>query len=95
MNKKAIDIFIANNMTNTLHYQIAVSNQIQFNISLGKFQEAIDDINKILPQIEPNSHIYADYLFKLSVCYNSIDEFTQAIKYNEQSLKLIEIVNNL
>ena len=92
MNKKAIDIFIANNMTNTLHYKTVISNQIQFNMSLGKYQEAINEINNILPQIDTNSHIYADYLFKLSICYNSLEDFEKAIRYNKESLRLIESI---
>lgn len=90
MNQKAIDIFVANNMTNTVNYQMAINNQIQFNISLGNYQEAINDINSILPTIDTNSIIYADYLFKLSVCYNSIDNFEYAIKYNRESLNIIK-----
>lgn len=92
MNKKAIDIFIANDMTNTLYYKTAISNQIQFNMTLRKYKEAINEINSILPQIETNSHIYADYLFKLSICYNSLEDFEKAIKYNEESLKLVESI---
>ena len=90
MNKKAIDIFKSNDMVNTLYYKTAVKNQIQFNMSLEKYEEAKIDINNILPQIDPNSYIYADYLHKLSVCYYNFNEYEKAIKYNEKSLKLIE-----
>lgn len=90
MNKKAIDIFIANDMANTLYYKTAISNQIQFNMTLGKYKEAINEINTILPQIDTNSYIYADYLFKLSICYNSLEDFEKAIRYNKESLKLVE-----
>ena len=92
MNKKAIDIFIANDMTNTLYYKTAISNQIQFNISLGNYQKAINDINSILPTIDKNSILYADYLFKLSVCYNSVDDFENAIKYNTESLNIVKSI---
>ena len=90
MNQKAIDIYITNNMTNTMNYQMAISNQIQFHISLGNYQNAINDINSILPIVNKNSILYADYLFKLSVCYNSIDDFENAIKYNTESLNIVK-----
>ena len=92
MNQKAIDIYVSNNMTNTMNYQMAISNQIQFYISLGNYQEAINAINSILPTIDINSILYADYLFKLSVCYNSIDDFENAIKYNTESLNIIKSI---
>ena len=90
MNKKAIDILEANDMVNTLYYKQAVNNQIQYNINLRKYEEAISDINIILPQIEPESYLYADYLFKLSICYENFKDYDKAIKNNEESLKIIE-----
>ena len=92
MNQKAIDIYIANNMSNTSNFKMAISNQILFNISLGNYQKAINDINSILPTIDKNSILYADYLFKLSVCYNSVDDFENAIKYNTESLNIVKSI---
>ena len=88
MNQKAIDIFRSNGMTENANYNLAIGNQVMFNISLKRYKESIIDIQSILPQIDNHSSLYAYYLNKLSVCYNGIDDFDNAIRYNAEALEL-------
>ena len=86
--QKAIDIFRSNGMTENANYNLAIGNQVMFNISLKRYKESIIDIQSILPQIDNHSSLYAYYLNKLSVCYNGIDDFDNAIRYNAEALEL-------
>ena len=86
-NQRAIKILRQNGIQDL---SIPLINNIEFKVAKGLYKESLKDISEIIETINKNSFSYAQLLYFKAYCLQSLENFEESIKINNENLKLIE-----
>ena len=86
-NQKAIAILKQNDVQDL---STPLINNIEFKAVKGLYKESLKDISEIIDIIDKNSFAYAKLLYFKAYCLQSLENFEESIKINNENLKLIE-----